>query len=283
MTVSYRFSILVFSLAAIATSPRAFAKGSVGGLARACENYAECRHRCEVGDSNSCTSLADAIIRDKGDRAEAVVLLEKACNQGYVHGCSKLGFRLIEKSHQHKDVARAITLFEKACAAHDPLGCSNLATFLYDGEGIAKNLERAAKLYADACERRDGFSCSVLGTMYANGDGVDKDRNRALKLYQRACELGSPNGCTALGLRILSGDSSVDGPRAVALFEKACSGDDGAGCLQLARCVERGDGTAKDAVRARKLFRKACELGITTDNACARGGASPTADRPATN
>ena len=74
--------------------------------------------------TNSCTALADAILRDGGDRAQALGWLDKACSQGFLHGCAKLGFRLVEKSRDPKDVARAILLFEKSCAAHDPLGCS---------------------------------------------------------------------------------------------------------------------------------------------------------------
>ena len=61
------------------------------------------------------------------DFAAALAAYEKACNAGYMHGCTDLGLLHERARGVHKDMERAQDLYEKACTGGDEFGCKNLA------------------------------------------------------------------------------------------------------------------------------------------------------------
>ncbi|MEJ2438001.1 MAG: sel1 repeat family protein, partial [Sulfurovaceae bacterium] len=58
-----------------------------------------------------------------------------------------------------KDKAKAIELYEKACQDDEPLGCSNLADIYSDAKDTKYDVELAKKYYQKACDLEDDYSC----------------------------------------------------------------------------------------------------------------------------
>src|SRR5688572_3139706 len=90
-----------------------------------------------------CVEIGDRLVKSDATRMEALAAYQRACDRGVPRGCSKLAFRLVERSRDKADVAKAIALNRKACDANDALGCTNLATFYWDGEGVPADVKKA--------------------------------------------------------------------------------------------------------------------------------------------
>lgn len=121
------------------------------------------------------------------------------------------------------DPAQAWPLLERACTLGLARGCANWGAQLLTAPGGSR--DRAIEVLTRACEQSDEFGCLEL----ANGlyDDAAKQGNgygRAFEAYQKSCKLGNATACSSEGWM-----------------------------------SHRGEGTAKDAQRARELFRFACD------------------------
>lgn len=149
---------------------------------------------------------------------------DAGCTTG--RDCEEQGIR----AYDHGDYVSARLLFERACQLNDPLGCRRLSLDLDHDRGPAAPADppRAQTVLEKACELGEHDSCGMLATgyLYGNRPGVARDPERGAKLFQ-----------------------------------KACDGGDGASCEGLANCYADGLGVAKDRARARKLRKRAAELG----------------------
>ena len=68
-----------------------------------------------------------------------------------------------------------------------------------------------------------------------------------------------------------------DPKKAVALYTKACDGNYEPGCYYLGRMYATGRGVAMDAVKAKALFKRACDKGVA---AACKEEAAPPATKP---
>lgn len=183
-----------------------------------------CTKKCDAGDLESCFRLAGLYGRGKGVEKSferTVELLSKGCDGGHAQSCGELGF-----------------LFD-------------------NGAGVQKNAERAARYYEKGCEKGHLPACVNLGTSLEARAGPG-DLNAAARWYRKACEGNEASGCFNLGnLHRLAKDYGG----AAALWAKACDGKDPAACYNLAVMHREGSGIPKDESKAKKLMRRACELG----------------------
>ena len=222
---------------------------------------------CDQKGGEVCLANGDTLLAQVGCRERALERYQLACTKGTLRGCSKLGFRLIEKSREAAVVKRAVTLFTKACEGNDALGCANLASLTWDGEGVAKDPKKAAALSEKACTAGDAFSCGTLGSLWAQGELGAKDPAKAAKYFDQACRGGSASGCNQLGMAMWAGAGVKKDPdAAMDVWAKACADKNAAGCANLGRALKsRGDDT-----RARQVLSRACSLG--DEEACKEKG-----------
>ena len=213
---------------------------------------------CDKKPAAACITAGDALIAVPGCRDVALARYDTGCTRGALRACSKLGFRLIEDSHDPRRVKRAIELFTKACDGNDALGCSNLATFTWDGEGVPRDPKKAAQYAEKACTAQDAFACGLLGSLWGQGELGAKDPVKAAGYFERACTGGSASGCNQLGIAQWEGlGVKKNAEAALKTWAQACHDRDASACLNFGRAAEsRGDTTA-----ARSALKRACTLG----------------------
>lgn len=159
------------------------------------------------------------------DRAKAVELFAKACDDDDILSCAMLGHIYRNGDGVVQDYTKAVALLEKACDAKELESCATLGVLYVTGEGAAKDVARAYALFSDACERHDSTGCGNLGLMYDQGLGVPKDQARAAELYEYACERGKADACHNLSVSYESGEGvTKDLKRAAELARRACRG-----------------------------------------------------------
>ena len=195
--------------------------------------------------------------------------LEQSCDAGDLDACVEIARRCaVGREGFEKDVARALLLYERACNEGHPDGCQYLGQAYQEGDIVPKDGKRAAQLFEKACEGESGYGCYLLGFSYQFGQGVARDDTRASSAYERACDFGQRSGCNyAVGLHHpLTGDLK-DATRWATLMEKYCDHSDGTPCLQLGLAYDIGMWVPEDANHANELFKKGCFHG--NKEACA--------------
>ena len=96
--------------------------------------------------------------------------------------------------------------FEKACEYGYIKGCTN-AGLLRLEEHSVRDYEKGLSYMSMACEKDQGPACSAIGTGYLLGRyGLEKNIDKSMMLLQKGCELGSVNGCVNLSRIYKIGD-----------------------------------------------------------------------------
>jgi TPR repeat protein len=251
--------------------------------------------RCEAGDAQACLEVTDAWFAARQQDA-AIVKAVSLCQREEPEAClraaqymmrSRIRRRLGTTVVELRD--RGVRLYKDSCVAGGARACFGYGVLLFTGKYVATDVEAGKQYLEGACKAGHARACSFLAVAHELGSsGLRKDRRRALVLFQDACQAGEAASCTTVGDRLPRRDRA----RAKALYEKACSGDDGAGCFRAGRlqaqvgehgqayasfvkaceleehtgCVdagalaEAGRGTARDPVKARELYKLACEV-----------------------
>jgi TPR repeat protein len=256
----------------------------------------ECLAQCEKGHAGSCAAASFMYFGNHGvsaDPEKAAGFAEKACASGSARGCGNLGHAYDRGESLPKDMNRARELYSKSCEAGWPRGCSNLgvltegdgdataANGLYSracsggearachflalnvdrGKGTAPDPKRAKELFTRACNGQHEDACGLLSSQLL--DGTESDRARGLEGLEKSCAKGSGAACRYLGTLRLSGSKlQRDPPKAAGDFERACESRELASCGDAARLYWAGrDGVPRDATKAAKLAKKACDGG----------------------
>ena len=115
--------------------------------------------------------------------------MEALCQEGNSTACFKIGerFRTVERDNK-----KALTDYIKACDDGYMTGCTNGGILLaMKGTPYSKDFKQARKMFDKACEAGEDQSCFNLGTLnYKEGR-----QSKAIKYYKRACEMGNQAGC----------------------------------------------------------------------------------------
>ena len=78
--------------------------------------------------------------------------------------------------------------------------------------------------------------------------------------------MGSGLGCSYLGEMYEEGKGvSKDYTKAKKFYKKACDMGEGVGCYNLGKMYEKGKGVTKDYTKAKKFYKKASNLGYIGD------------------
>ena len=115
--------------------------------------------------------------------------LEALCTDGNSTACFKMGerHRVVER-----DEKTALKFYEKACDAGYMTGCTNGGILLAKkSTPYSKGFKQARKMFDKACEAGEDPSCFNLGTLnYKEGR-----QKKAIKYYKKACDMGNQAGC----------------------------------------------------------------------------------------
>ena len=115
--------------------------------------------------------------------------MEALCQEGNSTACFKVGerYRTVERDNK-----KALTYYIKACDGGYMTGCTNGGILLaMKGTPYSKSFKQARKMFDKACEAGEDQSCFNLGTLnYKEGR-----QSKAIKYYKRACEMGNQAGC----------------------------------------------------------------------------------------
>jgi uncharacterized protein len=115
--------------------------------------------------------------------------LEALCTKGNSTACFKMGerHRIVERDNK-----MALKFYEKACDAGYMTGCTNGGIILAQkSTPYSKGFKQARKMFDKACEAGEDPSCFNLGTLnYKEGR-----QKKAIKYYKKACDLGNQGGC----------------------------------------------------------------------------------------
>ncbi len=129
------------------------------------------------------------------------------------------------------------------------------------------NFQKTIALMELPCQVTEGASCGLIGALYLTAKGsVKKDTQKALFYMKKACKGSYPKSCMDMGILY---QSLKKFNKAVESYETGCAKNNIGSCYNLATMYYRGDGIPKSLEKAKKLYKKACELG-DTKNGCKR-------------
>ena len=129
-----------------------------------------------------------------------------------------------------------------------------------------------ADCLAACVDRSDAASCFGLARTFQQNENRVAPRY-AQMLFSMACALGRRGGCTnraaSIRNRNYPGDPFAEAPDAAKAvcefrsFTTSCGPGDPWGCAMLGQAYELGEGTARDAGEARRLYRRTCDAAPT--------------------
>jgi TPR repeat protein len=170
------------------------------------------------------------------DRAKAVELFQKSCNDNWIAGCNDLGVAYESGNGIKQDFERAFEFYKRACAGGASLPCNNLGRMYQGGKGTARDVAKAAQWFQFSCSRGYSGGCKNIATAYKDGQGVEKDPEMAFQHYIQACNLNRLN-CAELGRIHEYGELLVkkDDKTAARFYEMACSKGHEKSCVDAQR------------------------------------------------
>ena len=115
------------------------------------------RELCDKGNSAACFSMGERYRMVERDNKTALKFYVKACDAGYMTGCTNGGILLVMKGTPYsKEFKQARKMFTKACGAGEDPSCFNLGSLNYR-EGRQK---KALQYYLKACDMGNQSGCA---------------------------------------------------------------------------------------------------------------------------
>ena len=141
----------------------------------------------------------------------------------------------------------------------------------------------ALERYSDACEdksqRREVWSrnCRKAGNIYRRGLGIEQDYERARELYDVSCFDGrDADSCLEQAHVSFTGnDGNEDLEYARRLYKRACDLGNQTGCGGYGSMLYRGQGGIMQREEGKDYIQRACEIGDTWSCERARGYGFP--------
>lgn len=131
------------------------------------------------------------------------------------------------------------------------------------GEAVAHYMPQDMKLAVAAMQKAAKLEHAPalfnLGYMYETGTYFKKDPKRAVEYYKRAAALGDKDADLRIGI-IEVGKGNADAGAEV--FRGRMSVGDDSAQFNLALCTERGDGVARDEIKAVELYAGCAKRGL---------------------
>jgi hypothetical protein len=259
--------------------------------------------KATAGDPEAITTLAlayhEATLLKKDD-TEALRLLHKAADQGFVAAQESLGiFSAMGIGMEQPAPAEALEWYKKAAQQGSLDAATNIALMYEDGLGIAKDPEQAMTWFRRAAEGGDATAQYNLALIYGRGneapqgyketlrwltaaadqnvlpavldlaafylhppDSTPADVHRAIHYYEKAADLGSVPAAASLGNIFANGvEGKPDYENAVTWYRKAADQGQPDAQFGLALRYALGQGVPLDLEEAVRLFLAAANQG----------------------
>lgn len=129
----------------------------------------------------------------------------RACLDGDAAACNRVGERHILGAGLAKEPALAFDYLQRACELGFMPGCSNLGLLYLTGvndKGSRRDPERGARLIARACEGLlEVDNCALAGDLFERGGrGVKVRPDLARRYYALSCARGREESCAEIKL-----------------------------------------------------------------------------------
>ncbi len=103
--------------------------------------------------------------------------------------------------HQKGHATKASELYTKACDNGDMKGCVKLGVLYFTGDGVKENHKKAKKLFVKGCKERYSLACYHLGTLYKRGGtGIKRNFRKSRMFYALGCKIGLEKSCEQYNL-----------------------------------------------------------------------------------
>lgn len=122
-----------------------------------------------------------------GDVISALVLLQRAADQGHVGAMVRAGYVLAKSGESRQ----AYDMYTQAAEAGNAEAILAVGVMLANGDGVERNAERALESMTRAAEMGHGPAMVTLAQVHLQGTlGVPADREAAVDWLQRAIAAG---------------------------------------------------------------------------------------------
>ena len=99
------------------------------------------------------------------------------------------------------NAVKAGELYTKACKNGNMKGCIKLGVLYFTGDGVKENHKKAKKLFEKACKKHHSIACYHLGTIYKRGgNGIKRNFRKSRMFYAFACKIGLAKSCEQYNL-----------------------------------------------------------------------------------
>jgi uncharacterized protein len=259
--------------------------------------------KAEAGDAEAQTVLALAYhagVLLKNDEVEALRLLHKAADQGFLAAEESLGIFYAKGLGMSQPSPSEALSWYTAAARHGSLDAATNIAFMYaTGDGIPKDMAAAIRWFRQAADAGGATAQYNLALIYERGDGVQRDeresmlwltkaadqdlmpalmelagraaRNRgggpsnvevAITRYKRAAELGNAIAQAILGDVYSDGELvKADYDQAVKYYRMAADQEQRDGEFGLGARYFLGQGVPLDQKEAFRWFQAAADQG----------------------
>lgn len=194
------------------------------------------------------------------DPKEALKWFQKAADIGYIPASKIVGDYYYYGNSVTKDVKRAVKNYQQAATFGYAPAQFALADILAVGEDDVKaDPQKALAWYNEAAKANHPGALYALAVAYDTGEGVPADPQRALVLYKEAAIRGNADAQNAVGTYFYQGGTILpkDDTAARQWFEVAARNRQADAAFNLAVMYTKGEGGAKDMVKAYVWFRAA--------------------------
>lgn len=211
----------------------------------------------------------------KGPPCTSVDSCMAACDDNDPWNCMRLADLYSKRKRTDENMKLRTQAYIKACALNHGYGCDKEGEARYLGWGIEKDQAAAMKLWIKSCELdySDGCRSAVTTARHLEGHGDLVARARALEerifpLAKAECDAASPkdedDACLTVASYYQSGEHGAPRDEALAarMYDRLCrEARSPFACSALAFMYKEGDGVKRSRRKAKKLIKRACELG----------------------
>jgi len=201
----------------------------------------------------------------KQDDAEAIRLLQKAADRGYMAAEEALGiFAEGGIGMAQPAPAEALNWYEKAVQHGSMDAATSIALMYANGKGVAKDTAQAVTWFRRAADGGDASAQYNLALMYERGEGVPKDYREAVHWLNKAADQNLVPAMLDLAefsMRPPDATITKDVAKAVKYYEKAADQGNVLAQVNLANVFSKGVQGKPDYEQAAKWYQEAADQG----------------------
>jgi TPR repeat protein len=231
------------------------------------DELSDLQARAESGDPEAETLLALAYhsgVLLKNDEVEALRLLHKAANQGFIAAQESLGiFYASGIGMEQPNPTEAISWYTAAARQGSVDAATNIAVMYATGNGIPKDMTTAIRWFRQAADAGGGTAQYNLALIYGRGDGVERDENESMRWLIKAADHDVIPALMDLANRAArpSDGSRPDVPTAITRYKRAAELGNATAQAILGDVYSKGELVNVDYEQALRWYKMAADQG----------------------